>query len=869
MAHETLIKTNFSNIVSIDVVGMQNLISLGLVSPNTSYRIFDAGVTNGSPGDSSDDGISGFYTKGLNNTTIDTAGSWMFYPNAKSRCFVTYFLSQNSSNDPTDIISIDINGVVLNTTSFTWTPGDDSTSFASSIQADINSNSSISNWSCESYKVYDVPNSASGISYNAITLLFESVNTGNYNGLTTSTNISSPTNPSIDIIYETSTEGGADDTVNIVLEASYDIDSDVFINVYDKYSNVRINAGNSYYDAIHYFPWRASYEGNDATITNTTINHSSFKVGWGIVYIDQTSFDKSSFGGKGHYAIGYLDIKQSSFDSTEYFLSNTSDNVIIDTTDFLNSTIRMSCASYPTKEYVDINISQSLIKSTSIDISNCIHYRASFLVCWSKLISSKIVSIDTFRQNSRFIFNGYSMESSEIEFSTSVFDYVNFTTVAIGEDFGEIVTELKNSKIILSDWNNQNTLELELQLSFLGVYLFNSQILLSGFSSSAGIANFSFTGCIIQNSVINLEKIKIKEGSLLFNTFSEEKSYTMKFYNSTINFNEFDVADSIAQIVFAGRNGKVCSSSIIDFSSSQIKSLSSLDITIDANLESSVIYFVDTTFDESSYGGSFLMDFQGSLSDSEIRSSSAFFTADSIGYSGNYFRVSGNIANQSSINIENQQFYNSDILLDLNMFKSNLQFVTYSDGFKNTELILLKGNIINSNILVSELSKLDSLTLDNFDFTNNNGTIKLSDSTSSFSSVYVRNASINNRIFTQHIKDTNFDVPEGATQSLGLFMLGLEAPSVLYCGTPLGYIDTLGNPISGTVSIGLSGPSATLLCELPSSDFEYTSGPILLNQPNILTINYNEVEFKFDGGGIGGTVFGSLDFILSGSAIFD
>lgn len=861
--------------VAIDVYSMQGLISSSSVSPDTLYRIYDAGVAAGAPGSLSDDSISGFYTRGIAFDQIESFGTWRFYPNAKSRGSVSFVLSQDTGDDATDVLDIYVGVNNLLTTTFTWTPGDNPNSFAASLQSDINGNTSITSWSCPTYNVYEI-SSVSGVTATGITLCLESLKGVVDNGNGCSSSLSTPANPSIQSTG-IKTTGGADEEKLINLEASYDIDHDMFISAYDIQANVRIengieSSGNGL--GAHSFPWRSQTGDSEFFVKNCFFRNSQFSRGFGELSINNTEFINSFFGGKDNFSVDGLYMDSCLFENSSFILDTTTANQgSVTNTTFIDSTIQLAAiASVNLAPHTaDFNIQQTFIKSSNINFGSSLHNQSPIIeIYWSNIVGSQILSTSSFKKKSSFSFNGLSMNNSVLDTSDSEFYGVKWEKGTVGEQNGLSLTVLENSSIFISScYTNAET-----SFKFLGANLYNSSIDISNLNTGltdTGTTSFDFTSAILRNSTVDLASILVEKGvPFTFSLYNYKKGASpSEIVNSTLSLNAFEINST----TYFYAIGVVWVNSRLDFSNS-VTDIYNLEINITADLKSSFIYCSDAIYTQSSSDANLTVIFQGSLKNGSSISCSS--VAGSMNYNAsstsNYINFEVDM-DQSQINFNGTKVFEStDMLFHLTMHNSSsIAFQNYVLGISPCSIRFEEGYMNNSTISIKEFQNTKDFAMYKFNFTNctANSSILIPDSTSYTPVVEIRNLNVLNGQFQQDIQDFGFTSNNDADQLTGLYILPNFVPSTIHGGFPLTYTDSIGSPISGTVSIGITGDSPATFIDIPSSDFNYTRGPLPLDLPNIKTGGLNQYVFHFDTGGLGagGTAYGTLDAVVTGRAI--
>lgn len=448
MAHEILIKNaggGTGTPTAISEAAFLVLVNAATLVPGQTYRIWDAAVASGAPGNltTSDDGISGFITTAITDTTFEVGGKWQFYSNIKTRTWVM-FTFDDTDTATYSITDLSIGGTNLLAGSWNYTGGNDPVNAASNIgtfisglETDINANSVTSGWNCAGISTNVTTNSALGIQGWGI-LYLEANNLGM---ATNSLLISSDYDGTFFSPYDTGVSG--DDSSLVNLDAEYDIYYEVasthtprITRAYDPFNDFEASEATT----VNCMPWGFAA---CAAAHEFPYKHSRFH------NINPTFHDRDNL----FYTFGSRPLVISDTRITDMKLCTLTLTAILDNPGVSASTINKSDFSSSSINFNASGIHNLLItdssitNSSNISLSSCLLYSSAAGFTMDATIANGL-TIENFPV--------YTLNMPEgIKFSFSTFDEVvirpGLDSLTSLSDFSSM--NLKNSQIYLDSWS--------------------------------------------------------------------------------------------------------------------------------------------------------------------------------------------------------------------------------------------------------------------------------------------------------------------------------------------------------------------------------------------------------------------------------
>jgi len=257
-------------IVAIAESAFKTLYSTGGLSTGQKYRIWDAGVASGAPGNTTgiDDGYSGFVTTAITGSSYEVGGAWHFYSNNKTR---TYFAFQfdDSVTTQSSVTSLTIGGTELldSTVNYSGTNGADPAgaiaTFRSDIEASILAGST--DWVCTKSAAGVTTDTNVSIKGWCVVYLEAAVPSSATNSLGLSATVTYEDAAGMVVNYPDTSGVSGNDSELVLLDAEYSIlieggdiiEDPTFSSAYEPNSNLLVTHGNIHTsdNAIYAMPW--------------------------------------------------------------------------------------------------------------------------------------------------------------------------------------------------------------------------------------------------------------------------------------------------------------------------------------------------------------------------------------------------------------------------------------------------------------------------------------------------------------------------------------------------------------------------------------------------------------------------------------
>lgn len=328
------------------------------------YRIYDAGVSNGAPGSSTDDGASGFITIATSPTSIDPNGTWQFVTDDYSKMVLVIGTNHDpigtySGNSISDIV---LDGSSIISTSHPYTPGPGNIQdLLDSISNDINTLPG-GTWEAVNNSWTSSQNPIDSVSTDIGLIYLRSKIAGERNNLVAT--ISKPVVPVDSIAFTYSSISALGSIPELIsLDANYDHISKNITKAYDPVTDVTVSNDFGFINdpMIYDFPWRVRQSsprtGSAVTTATYAIMSSSFRNCASV--LKRTQFN-------------YIAIYESTFHDTVIGSNEeTGAHVTIENTEFYETDLRLSnvlnvIGSNPREPGLGIQIYSSKIKQSTI-----------------------------------------------------------------------------------------------------------------------------------------------------------------------------------------------------------------------------------------------------------------------------------------------------------------------------------------------------------------------------------------------------------------------------------------------------------------------------------------------------------------------